>query len=224
MAERRLARYGRDIRQADGVIISHDHGDHISSAGVFHRKFGLPVYITEPTLTVGSRRRDLGKISDIRHFSSGDTLEFGGVKVETVPTAHDGADGVGFVIEDNGTRLGVLTDLGHVFEGLAGVVATLDAVFLESNYDPDMLAHGPYPKRLKKRIRGARGHLSNCEAAELIASAGQRLAWACLAHLSEQNNTPSLALETHRQILGESLPLHVASRYQAGEPLAVNPR
>jgi phosphoribosyl 1,2-cyclic phosphodiesterase len=110
--------------------------------------------------------------------------------------------------------MGILTDLGHVFKELPDIVAGLDAVFIESNYDPDMLEGGSYPFFLRKRIQGPGGHLSNSEAAELLLS-GQRLKWACLAHLSEQNNDPNLALQTHRRVQRRSFPLYTASRYAA---------
>jgi phosphoribosyl 1,2-cyclic phosphodiesterase len=136
--------------------------------------------------------------------------------VQTIPTPHDAADGVGFVVTDGARRLGVLTDLGHVFAGLGEVISTLDAVFLESNYDPHMLANGPYPLYLQERIAGDQGHLSNAEAAKLLhAFASGKLQWVCLAHLSEQNNTPQLAIETHESILRNRFPLHVASRYES---------
>jgi phosphoribosyl 1,2-cyclic phosphodiesterase len=116
----------------------------------------------------------------------------------------------------------VLTDLGHVFDGLQDAVRSLDAVLLESNYDAEMLANGSYPPWLKRRIAGVRGHLSNVEAAELLAKAAAgRMKWACLGHLSQENNTPELALAAHRRLVGGSLPLHVATRYQASDVLEV---
>ena len=112
--------------------------------------------------------------------------------------------------------------MGHVFDGLDAVVQSLDAVFIESNYDPELLADGPYPEFLKRRIRGGGGHLSNGESANLLATAANgRLKWACLAHLSEQNNDPELALRTHKEILGRRFPLYVASRYEASEVFEV---
>jgi len=221
-AELRLALHGRDIRQVDAVLVSHDHADHVRCVGVYQRKFGLPIYVTEPTLRAALNYRALGRLADVRHFTAGHTLRFNGVAVETVPTAHDGADGVGFVVDDGSRRVGILTDLGHVFAALGEVVASLDAVLLESNYDPEMLAYGPYPPHLKDRIRGPGGHLSNREAAELLAAAaGRKMQWACLGHLSQENNDPRLALRTHRDILADGLPLHVAGRYEATDVLEV---
>ena len=215
-AAERLAAHGRDIRKIDAVIISHDHGDHIRHAGVYQRKYGLPIYVTPATLAAAASRCTLGKLKDVRHFRSSEKLRFGDVHVQAVPTPHDGADGSAFVIEAGPKRLGIMTDLGHVFQGLIRLVSSLDAVFLESNYDPDMLATGPYPAYLKQRIKGPKGHLSNLEAAELLqrAAEGKRLKWACLSHLSEQNNSPDVALKTHRTVLSERITLYTADRYR----------
>ncbi len=216
----RLAARGRDIGEADALLLSHDHGDHARSAGVFHRKFGLPIHATEATLDAADARHGLGRLSDTRPFRAGEALRFGEVTVQTLPTPHDGVDGVAFIVDDGRTRLGILTDLGHVFDGLAATLATLDAVLIESNYDEEMLEYGPYPAALKSRIRGDGGHLSNVEAAELLAAAGGSLRWACLGHLSGDNNTPAAALRTHRRILGDRT-LGLAGRHEATAVMAV---
>ncbi|MBN1344731.1 MAG: MBL fold metallo-hydrolase [Phycisphaerae bacterium] len=220
VAKQRLASRGRDIHACDALIISHDHSDHSRSAGIFHRKFGVPVYMTASVhRSLGGR---LGPLGDVRNFAPGDVLRFGDVHVETVPTPHDGLDGVAFVIHHEGKQLGVLTDLGHPFAALPSLLGRLDAVYLESNYDPDMLARGPYPPMLKARIRGPGGHLSNVEAARLVADhGGDRLQWLALSHLSEHNNAPDLAVDTHRQLLGDALPIRAMSRYQVGPILEV---
>jgi phosphoribosyl 1,2-cyclic phosphodiesterase len=185
---------------------------------VYQRKFGIPLYVTPRCLSAAQTRCSLGKLAEIHHFRSGSTIRIGGVSVHTIPTPHDGEDGVAFVVDDGAHRLGILTDLGHVFQDLGRTIASLDAVFLESNYDPEMLANGPYPRFLKTRIKGPGGHISNREAAELLAgAAGGRLQWACLAHLSEENNSPELALKTHREVHGPDLSLRVASRYAVSD-------
>ncbi len=217
-AQKRLGALGGMLGGADGLILSHNHFDHVRSAGVFHRMFGIPLYMTRGTLrALGGR---LGRVGPVGCFRPGQALRFGDVAVQSIPTPHDGADGVAFVVEHEGSRLGILTDLGHVFTGLERLVPTLDAVLLESNYDPEMLEYGPYPYHLKQRIRGPGGHISNAESAELLAAcANGRLQWACLAHLSANNNTPDLALAAHRAVLGKRLGLHVASRYETTGPL-----
>jgi len=215
-AAMRMASRGRNIRDCDALIISHDHADHTSCAGIFQRKFGLPIYITKPTLR--EARQYLGSLQDVRPFAAGDRLEFGDVIVHTIRAPHDAADTVCFVIQHEGRRLGVLTDLGHPFAELQSVVGEVDAVYLESNYDPEMLRKGPYPDWLKRRISGDGGHLSNHEAAELICrGAGRKLKWAAIAHLSEENNRPTVAMETHRRTIGRSFPLHLASRYEVSD-------
>jgi len=218
-AERRLAEHGIDIRSVHGVIISHDHSDHVRCAGVFQRKYDLPVYITSLTLEHAESRYSLGRLDDIRLFKTGGSIGFGDIQVHTIPTPHDGADGSVFVIEGEGKRIGIMTDLGHVFEGLEDIIASLDAVFIESNYDPGMLASGPYPWFLKQRIIGNTGHISNIESAELLLSAASRgrLRWACLSHLSGQNNYPDLAIRTHQDILQGRIELAVASRSMCTE-------
>lgn len=215
-AERRLAAMGRDIREVDGLIISHDHADHIRYAGVYQRKYNIPLYITPRTLYRAERERMLGRLRDVNYFLAGGKIQFGGLSVQTIPTPHDAEDGVAFVVSSRGKHLGILTDLGHPFKELEPVLASLDAVFIESNYDFEMLAKGPYPPSLKRRIKGPKGHLSNKEAAELL-QAGQKLQWACLAHLSQKNNHPSVAFHTHREVVGTRLALYTASRYRSTE-------
>jgi phosphoribosyl 1,2-cyclic phosphodiesterase len=213
-AARRLAALGRDIRDVKAVVISHDHSDHASSAGVFHRMFGIPVHMTRATYDAARKRFSLGRIEALEHFEAGDTLRIGSLRVQTVPTPHDAADGVVFVVQDRRRRVGVLTDLGHVFPELGEAIRSLHGVLLESNYDPGLLESGSYPAWLKARIRGDGGHLSNAEAAGLLRdAAGPRLEWACLGHLSEENNRPELALETHQGIVRPGFALHAASRW-----------
>ncbi len=227
-AEQRLELHGRDIRDVDALFISHDHSDHIRSMGVFQRKFDLPVYVTRGTLNAAYRTGKVGPMQRVRFFSAGDSVSFAGeqnsqVTVHTVPTPHDSADGVAFVIEDDsGHRVGILTDLGHVFAGLREVLESLDAVIIESNYDDEMLDYGRYPAHLKRRIKGSGGHLSNLEAANLIKeSASSRLKWACLCHLSEDNNRPDVAVKTHKEILGDDFPVYVASRHEVSHVFEV---
>jgi phosphoribosyl 1,2-cyclic phosphodiesterase len=213
----RMACHGRDIRDCDAVIISHDHADHVRAAGIYSRKFDLPVLVSRPTFM--SVQGSLGAIGEMRHFRPGDQLPFGRTTVETVPTPHDGVDGAAFIVCRGNWRLGILTDLGHVFAGLADLVGGLDAAYLETNYDPAMLRNGPYPKWLQQRIAGPGGHLSNNEAGKLANDSGRKLRWLALAHLSEENNRPDLALRTVTKSLDRKLPLHVASRYEVGPRL-----
>ncbi len=211
-AGERLSAFGRDIRDVDALIISHDHSDHVRHAGVYQRKYGLPIHITRRTLDISEKKYGLGRLSNVNYFMAGGIINFDNVTVQTIPCPHDGVDGAVFVISSNEKRLGIMTDLGHVFKDLYTFIPSLDGVFIESNYDSEMLANGPYPAFLKQRIRGPKGHLSNREAAELLLT-GRRLKWACLSHLSNNNNDPETALQTHKEIVGDKLALFTASRH-----------
>jgi phosphoribosyl 1,2-cyclic phosphodiesterase len=155
----------------------------------------------------------------VHTFRSCDKISITVVLVHATPPPHDGGHGSAFVVEAGNKRLGVLTDLGHVFKDLVHIVASLDAVFLESNYDPDMLAAGPYPAYLKQRI--SRRHLSNSKLLSFCAPPSQSVSMACLAHLSGENNHPDVALKTHREAAIGDIVLHVAGRYQATDILTV---
>ncbi len=245
-ARLRMAEHGRDIREVQALILSHAHSDHTCCAGIYQRLFHLPVYATGATATrarlgaasAGTKRQSAaecaqfsfalpparrdGRSPVVRRFRPGETLEFGPVRVYALPTPHDAPDSVAFIVACEGKRLGILTDLGHPFAALARVLSDLDAAYLESNYDPVMLAEGPYPPELQDRIRGDGGHLSNDESAELLKGCGRRRPrWVALAHLSEHNNVPELALDTHRRRLGREYALHIASRYQVSEVFEV---
>jgi phosphoribosyl 1,2-cyclic phosphodiesterase len=222
--QRRLAAHGRDVRRVGAVLISHDHADHTSCLGVLQRKFGLPACASRKTLGALHGNEKLGSLGETQAFRAGDTLRLGPLTVETLPTPHDAVDGVAIIVDDGECRMGIFTDLGHAFDGLEPAIASLDAVLLESNYDPVMLGRSRYPRWLQQRIAGPGGHLSNREAAELLATASDRLQWACLGHLSDDSNTARQALATHREVLGSSPTLHVAGRYEATAVLSIEAR
>lgn len=214
-AESRLSEYGYDIRDCQALVLSHEHSDHISGVGVFHRKFGLPVYANLRTWNATRAKPATGCIGHPNHFVTGKSFQIGSLQIESLRTPHDAIESVCFVIQDSlsGKRFGLLTDLGHLFPALREVMGSLDAVLLESNYDTDMLRAGPYPQHLKDRIVGQRGHLSNEEAAMLLEHVdASRLQWVCLGHLSAQNNSPDVAVAAHRGRHGDRFTLFCADR------------
>lgn len=219
-AQKRMAIHDRNIRDVNAVIISHDHIDHIRSAGIYQRKFNIPIYITRQTLM--ATRCRLGHLNDVHHFRSGETIGFHSLKVHTFATAHDAADGVVFVVEWEKKRLGILTDLGHPSPWIQDILESVDAAYLECNYDPDMLESGNYPEGLKARIRGDGGHTSNVDSAMMLKACGNRRPnWIAVAHLSQENNRPELAIETQLNAVGKTYPVYHASRYQASEIIPV---
>jgi len=206
---------GMAIPKFNGLFISHDHSDHARSAGIFQRKMQMPLFITPKTFH--QVEPFLGKLNQVEHFYAGDTVQINHVFVHTMRTPHDGVDPSVFIIDDGHTRVGLFTDLGNPFPQLKEQLDSVDVLFLESNYQETWLQANPnYPERLKRRIRGMGGHLENEESAILIRDyTTDRLKHVYLSHLSEQNNSPEISLEIHRQIYGMSraFELHVAPRH-----------
>jgi phosphoribosyl 1,2-cyclic phosphodiesterase len=216
-AGERLANVGKNILDVDALFITHEHSDHIQCASIFAKKFHLPIYLTHKTYERAKRRFRLNGLPELVFFNAGDALAFGTSVIQSIPTPHDAVDGCVYTVQDQKYKVGIFTDLGHVFSELEAVVPSLDGLYIESNYDPTMLRTGKYPESLKRRISGPGGHISNKDAADLIADhASERLQWVCIGHLSEENNTPEKALATHRHRLGCFLPIGIASRYTYG--------
>ena len=212
----RLAKYGISQNGIRGIFVSHDHSDHVSCAGVYQRKLNAPLFATRHTVAgIGHR---LGKVkpADIHYFNPGDEVKIGHVTVLSIPTPHDASDPCAFVVDDGATRVGILTDLGHGFPGLRKCLEDLDAVFMESNYDENMLkSNHAYPAQLKWRIRSPHGHLENTESADLLNECcSDRLQVVLLAHLSGENNSPAIALNTHQKLTRhkKNVTFHVAPR------------
>ena len=184
---------GGDPAAVRGIIVTHDHADHVKGAGILHRRHGWTLWMTEGTRQAAASA--LGKTT-IRTIAPGSGLSAAGFRFEFFATPHDGDEPVIVAAERDRRRCGVFTDLGHPFPELADLLDGLDFAFLESNYDPGLLAaNRNYSPSLKSRIRGSKGHLANVEAAELVRDLpGGRLRRVMLSHLSEENNNPELAL------------------------------
>ncbi len=196
----RLAWAGIEADRLDAVLLTHEHSDHAAGVGLASRSFGAPLYATWPAFAQLERR--LGPLAGLVEFAAGQSFEVGGLHVTPFSLPHDAADPVGFIIDDGVSRLGVATDLGQPTRLALERLRGCQALVLESNHDPAMLEGGPYPWHLKQRIAGRLGHLSNGESAGLLASllhAGLRCV--VLAHLSQTNNEPALALAAAREAL-----------------------
>ncbi|QTF93525.1 MBL fold metallo-hydrolase [Halomonas sp. BM-2019] len=207
-AERRLARFGLHPRQLDGLLVSHEHGDHIRGVGPLARRHGVPVWLTPGTWASGR----LGELPDRRWITPQARFAVKGLTVDPVTVPHDAREPVQFRVRGGGYSLGVLTDLGHPTEHVAEAFAGCDALVLECNHDVRMLAEGPYPPRLKRRVGGDWGHLANAQAAALLPRLGlDRLQHIVCSHLSEHNNRPELAREALVPLLdGDESRLRVA--------------
>lgn len=190
---RRCGLLGVDPTRIDAILVTHEHGDHIRGVGAVARKFRLPVWMTHGT----HRAHDCGELPERQLFGSHDgSFRLGDLSITPVPVPHDAREPCQFTFAAGGLRFGMVTDLGSVTPALVAALDGLDALLLECNHDPDMLANGPYPPSLQARVGGNYGHLSNGQAAGLLRRMDhQRLRHLVAGHLSEKNNTPELARE-----------------------------
>lgn len=196
---RRLGEIGVEAETLQGLLVSHEHQDHSRGIGPLARRFGLPVFMHPETR---SALPALGTLGEHREIDSGQSLEFRDLLIETIPLTHDASVTLGYVIHSPEGKIGVATDLGIATRLVSDRLQGCRILVLESNHDEDLLRDGPYPWHLKQRIRSNHGHLSNRASAELLGNLlWQGLEAVFLAHLSEANNHPDLALDCARQVL-----------------------
>ncbi len=201
--ERRLARLGLAPADLLGILVTHEHDDHVGHAYPVAALHGMPVYLTH-----GTRRAQeaAGKSSDgvaLRLIEGREPFALGALRVEPFTVPHDAREPVQFVLGDGQRRLGVLTDLGAPTAHVESMLSGCDALVLETNHDLEMLWSGGYPKWLKERISGPFGHLDNAAAGQLLGALDRsRLKHVVAAHLSAQNNRADLAQAALAQALG----------------------
>lgn len=192
--ETRLGHLGFLPEEVDAIVVTHDHGDHTRGAGVFARRHGTPVFLTDPT------RDACGQVfrgdEDLRPYRAGFPFLIGSLEVMPFLTAHDARDPVAVSLRhtDTGLKLGIATDLGRPTTQVRHALSECDFLVLEANHDPGLLHQGPYPPSVRARIASSHGHLSNEAAAQLaVELLHPRLAAVVLAHLSAECNRPALA-------------------------------
>lgn len=208
---RRLGRLGLAPEDIDGILVTHEHGDHIGGVGRCAAKFGTKTYMTYGTLAaVGAD----GLPADcLEIIDSHAVFTIGDFEVQPFPVPHDAREPVQFVLSDGGRRLGILTDTGSITHHIVTRLAGCDGLVIECNHDAEMLRAGRYPPMLKSRIAGDYGHLENRVAADLLRRvATDRLQHVVGAHLSEHNNLPALALRSLSEVLEGLCPVEVASQ------------
>ena len=214
------------LRFADGfsgLLITHDHADHIKSVGSMSKKFNLPVWTTKEVHSGIDKNycvRCKLLHQNRRYVEKNVTFELGDFSITPFGVPHDSTDNIGYVVRHEGVVFTLLTDVGHITDEMKGVIRDSDYLVIEANYSPEMLATGPYPLYLQNRISGGRGHLSNQQCGEAIANnCSRKLKHVWLCHLSEENNRPNIAYDCVKNILenngiriGHDLMLDVLNR------------
>lgn len=209
--------------ELSGILITHEHSDHIQGLGVFSRKYGIPVYGTKGTIEGIKAYKSLGKMPEglLHEVPVDEEFEVGDLKIKPFAISHDAKEPSGFRIEKGQKAVAVATDLGEYDDYIVENLKELDAVLLEANHDIHMVEVGPYPYPLKRRVLGKQGHLSNELSGRLLCDIlHDNLKYILLGHLSKENNYAELAYETvklevtlgNNPYKGEELPIMVADR------------
>jgi phosphoribosyl 1,2-cyclic phosphodiesterase len=184
---------GLILHQINGVLVTHEHSDHVNGLPVLARKFEIPVYANRPVWDRLETKTET-PISNQREFITGESFFIGEMLITPFLLPHDAAEPVGFSIVAGGMNACIMTDLGHMPKSAIKIAENADVVLLESNHDVDMLMNGPYPSHLKNRILSGKGHLSNASAAEaaaILVQAGVK--GIVLGHISRDNNSEDKA-------------------------------
>ncbi|MDO9468102.1 MAG: MBL fold metallo-hydrolase [Thiobacillus sp.] len=195
----RLGRLGLQPADLAGIVVTHEHSDHIGGVGRLARKHKLPVWLTAGTLAMA---QDLDGVA-VQVIDSHAAFAVDGLEIQPYPVPHDAREPVQYVFGDGARTLGVLTDTGCSTPHIEAMLAGVDALVLECNHDATMLENGPYPTSLKRRVGGRFGHLENGQSAALLARLKhQKLQCVMAAHVSRKNNTSALAQRALAEVLG----------------------
>lgn len=182
-----------------GILVTHEHSDHVSGLGVMARRYHIPIYATYETVMAFRRSRSMGEISEelFNYVEADKEFRINDVCIEPFSTSHDAANPVCYTVKMDDGKIGIATDLGKYDDYILSKLEESDLLLIEANHDVNMLMVGKYPYYLKQRILGERGHLSNDLCAELISKLiGKKNKHIILAHLSKENNYEELAYET----------------------------
>ena len=221
-----LKHIGEESSSIDGIFITHEHIDHIKGVGVLSRKYDIPIYANDNTWAV--MEKNIGKIKEhnIRIMDRRSSITINDLEIRSFNIPHDAIAPVGYTVSYAGKNASVVTDFGVFTEEIRDNIIDSDIILLESNHDVNMLRMGPYPYKLKLRVLGENGHLSNEDCGSAIVSLlkNDKKKQIVLGHLSGTNNHPDLAYQTVVDVLsangirpGDDVILQLASRHNTSE-------
>ena len=221
-----LKHIGEESSSIDGIFITHEHIDHIKGVGVLSRKYDIPIYANDNTWAV--MEKNIGKIKEhnIRIMDRRSSITINDIEIRSFNIPHDAIAPVGYTVSYAGKNASVVTDFGVFTEEIRDNIIDSDIILLESNHDVNMLRMGPYPYKLKLRVLGENGHLSNEDCGSAIVSLlkNDKKKQIVLGHLSGTNNHPDLAYQTVVDVLsangirpGDDVILQLASRHNPSE-------
>lgn len=194
-----LEEIGVGLPQIRGILVTHNHIDHIKSLTILTRKHNIPVYCTAGTWKGILRNRMTFDVEQMMHVpvAAGEKFSLAGLTIEAFPVSHDAYDAVGYHIANSRKSITIATDLGYISEQAAHYLCKADVLVIESNYDEEMLLTGRYPDSLKQRVHSDMGHMCNTHTAEFITgNYHSGISHILLCHLSAENNTPEKALHS----------------------------
>lgn len=231
--EEGLNSIGFTTKEMQGILVTHEHSDHVAGLGVVARRYGIPIYATEKTIAAIYSTTLVGSIDPALFHTvcPGEAFTLGDLTVEPISISHDAADPVAYIMHQGAHRMAVVTDLGTYDDALVEKLQGLDLLLLEANHDIHMLQAGGYPYPLKIRILGEQGHLSNEASGQLLGRLlHDHFGTVLLGHLSRENNIPELAYEAVRQEIdagenpyhGNDFPIMVARRDMVSEVIRVS--
>lgn len=194
----RLEQCGKQAEELTAILLTHEHGDHIKGAGALSRKFGIPIWSTRGTAQADA----LGDVGRQYYINAEEEFIIGNISVQAFPVPHDAREPCQYVFSNGEQKLGLLTDVGKCTPHIVERLSNCDALLLECNHDSEMLFSSDYPESLKQRVAGDLGHLSNQQAAEILAQLDTtKLKYIAAMHLSDKNNQAELARQALSAVL-----------------------
>ena len=226
--EQALISLGENISDINAILVTHEHSDHIKSIGSISKKYNIPVYANEETWAAMPEQLNKINLLNKKTFIPNTSFDIIDLKISPFNIPHDAANPCGFNIANCKSKMSIATDLGYVDDKIFSNLKNSSFIMLESNYDPEVLKISSYPYKLKTRIAGPSGHLSNQTAGKTISALYQTgLKEVMLGHLSKENNFPELAYQTvlnellENKISEKDIKLNVASRNEPSKIILI---